>query len=83
MSDAPLNVLDTYRQAAGLTHGELWLRYFELGGMSTGFEVEAILYGLAIPGIRDHDVIAHALNERFSELGADHPVAYLADVHDD
>jgi hypothetical protein len=83
MSDAPLNALDTYRQAAGLTHGELWLRYFELGGMSTGFEVEAILYGLAIPGIRDHDVIAHALNERFTELGADHPVAYLADVHDD
>ena len=83
MSDAPLNVLDSYRKAAGLTHRELWLRYFELGGMSTGFEVEAILYGLAIPGIRDHDVIAHALNERFSELGADHPVAYLADVHDD
>jgi hypothetical protein len=82
MSDAPLNSLDAYRQAAGLTHGELWLRYFELGGMSTGFEVEAILYGLATPGTRDHDVIAHALNERFSELGANHPVAYLADVHD-
>jgi hypothetical protein len=82
MSDTPLDLLDTYRQAAGLSHGELWLRYFELGGMSTGFELETILYGLAAPGIRDHDVIAHALNERFSELGRDHPVAYLADVDD-
>lgn len=82
MTDTPLDVLDAYRKTAGLTHGELWLRYFELGGMSTGFEVEAILCGLATPGIRDHDVIAHALNERFSELGANHPVPYLADVHD-
>jgi hypothetical protein len=82
MSDAPLDVLDTYRKAAGLTHGELWLRYFELGGMSTGFELETILYGLVTPAVRDHDVIAHALNERFSELGDDHPVPYLADVDD-
>jgi hypothetical protein len=82
MSDHPVDVLDVYRQEAGLSHGELWLRYFELGGMSTGFELEAVLYGLVIPEPRDHDVIAHALNERFTELGANHPVAYLGDVHD-
>jgi hypothetical protein len=33
-----------------------------------------------LPTDHDHDVIAHALNERFSELGGDHPVAYLGDV---
>jgi len=27
------HVLDSYRQEAGLSHGELWLRYFQLGGM--------------------------------------------------
>ena len=80
MADDPIDVLDAYRVEAGLSHGELWLRYFELGGMGTGFELETFLYGLVIPDPRDHDVIAHALNERFSELGEDHPVAYLADV---
>jgi len=50
--------------------------------MSTGFDLEAILYGLVAPERRDHDVIAHALNERFTELGANHPVGYLSDVRD-
>jgi hypothetical protein len=72
-------VLDSYRQEAGLSHSELWLRYFELGGMSTGFELEAYLSGALVPSPFDRDVIAHALNERFTELGADHPVSYLAE----
>jgi hypothetical protein len=80
MSPHDLEELDEFRQGARLSHGELWLRYFELGGMSTGFELEAFLYGVLTPTPHDHDVIAHALNERFSELGGDHPVAYLGDV---
>jgi hypothetical protein len=72
-----LDVLDAYRQEAGLSHAELWLRYFELGGMSTGFDLEAFLYGALVPSDRDHDVIAQALNERFTELGGDHPVPYV------
>ena len=80
MGDPPLDVLDVYRQEAGLSQGELWLRYFELGGMSTGFELEAYLFGVLSPTAHDHDVIVHALNERFSELGADHPVAYQGGV---
>ena len=35
MTERALDVLDAYRQEARLSHGELWLRYFELGGMST------------------------------------------------
>jgi hypothetical protein len=80
MLEPAVCLLDTYRQEAGLSFGELWLRYFELGGMSTGFELEAFLFGMVAPSDHDHDVIAHALNERFSELGANHPVAYLKDV---
>jgi hypothetical protein len=71
------HLLDSYRQEAGLSHGELWLRYFEIGGMSTGFELEAYLSGTLLPSPYDRDVIAHALNERFAELGTDHPVRYL------
>lgn len=78
MNEPALDVLDAYRQEAGLSHGELWLRYFELGGMRTGFELEAFLFGVLAPSDHDHDhdVIAHALNERFVELGGNHPVAY-------
>jgi hypothetical protein len=72
----PMVTLDTFREGAGLTHGELWLRYFELGGMSTAFQVEAFVYGALEPSPHDHDVLAHALNERFTELGEDHPVPY-------
>jgi hypothetical protein len=76
MTERVLNELDTFRQEAGLSHGELWLRYFELGGMSTGLELEAFLYGVLVPSAHNHDLIAHAINERFVELGGNHPVAY-------
>jgi len=56
------------------------LRYFELGGMSTGLQLEAYLYGALRPTEHDHDIIAHALNERFVELGGNHPVPYSEDV---
>ena len=76
MSAPTSDVLDRARQDAGLTHGELWLRYFQLGGMSTALQVEAFCYGALEPSDHDHDVVAHALNERFVELGGNHPVAY-------
>jgi hypothetical protein len=76
MTEPAPDVLDAYRQQTGLSHGELWLRYFQLGGMSTGFDLEAFLYGIISPSTHDHDVIAQALNERFAELGRDHPVPY-------
>jgi hypothetical protein len=75
-------VLDRSRQDTGFSHGELWLRYFELGGMSTALQVEAFLYGALQPSPHDHDVIAHALNERFVELGGNHPVPYAEDEVD-
>lgn len=79
MTSGALDMLDVFRLDAGLTHGELWLRYFELGGMCTGLQLEAILYGALLASAHDHDVIAHALNERFVELGGNHPVPYAED----
>ena len=80
MDDSPVDLLDSYRIEAQLSNSELWLRYFELGGMSTGVDLEAFLLGFLQPSIHDHDVIAHALNERFVELGGNHPVPYLEDT---
>ena len=83
MTESAIYELDGFRRDAGLSHGELWLRYFELGGMSTGFELEGFLYGVLSPSSHEHDVIAHALNERFVELGGNHPVAYSRGVNAD
>ena len=79
MTERTGDALDLARQEAGLSHEELWLRYFELGGMSTALQLEAFLYGALTPEVHDHDLIAHALNERFVELGGNHPVPYLED----
>jgi hypothetical protein len=68
--------LNSARLDADLSHADLWLRYFALGGMSSPIEVEAYLYGALRPTAHEHDIIAHALNERFVELGGDHPVPY-------
>ena len=78
-SQIPNDTLDRARIDAGLSHGELWLRYFGLGGMSTGFQLEAFLYGALEPTEHDRDLIAQALNERFVELGGNHPVPYVGD----
>jgi predicted DNA-binding ribbon-helix-helix protein len=48
---------------------------FELGGMSTPLDLEAFLYDALEPSAHDREVIAHALNKRFVELGGNHPVA--------
>lgn len=70
---------DQARQAAQLTHAELWLRYFALGGVGSPLDLEALLYGALQPSGHEHDVIAHALNERFMELGSARRVAYPGD----
>jgi hypothetical protein len=76
MDEPGSDTLNQFRQDADLSRSELWLRYFELGGMSTALQLEAILYGALLTSPHDYDVIAHALNERFVELGGNHPVPY-------
>ena len=71
MSDLPLDHFNQDRLRADLSHGELWMRYFELGGMSTAMELEAYLFGALVASDHDNDVIDHALYERFVELGRD------------
>lgn len=75
----PAGALEEARRAGGLSISELWLRYFELGGMSSPLELEAVLQEALVPSRHDRDVIAVALNERLSELGRDHPIPYSGD----
>ena len=83
MSSGPATDLEQGRVNSGLTHGELFLRYFELGGMSSALQLEAFLYNALQPSAHDHDIVAHALNERFVELGGNHPVPYRSDEPDE
>ena len=72
-------MLELARQDAMLSIGALWLRYFELGGMGTAVELEAYLCGALRPSPHEYDVLAHALNERFFELGGEHLIPYSDD----
>ena len=74
-----LGILELARRDVGMSMDDLWMRYFALGGMSTALEIEAYLLGALVVPNHDHDVLAVALNERFAELGGDHPVPYSGD----
>lgn len=67
------------RHELGISIDDLWWRYFALGGITTAMELEAILYHALVPTVEDYDLLAVALNERFSELGGDHPLPYSTD----
>ena len=71
--------LEKARQGLGLSLSDLWWRYFAIGGMSSELEIEAILYQALVPTELDSDLLAVALNERFTELGGDHPLPYSDD----
>lgn len=72
--------LEKARKELVLSHSDLWWRYFALGGMSSELEIEAVLYQALAPTELDSDLLAVALNERFTELGRDHPLPYSDDV---
>ncbi len=75
---APLDAtqLEVAREQAGLPIGDLWLRYFGLGGTATPNQLSAALDGDALLDRHQYNVVAVALNERFMELELDHPVVY-------
>lgn len=74
----PLDVLEAARIQAGMSFDDLWVAYFSLGGCAQPEVVRSYLAGGAAPHV-EHDVLAHAINERFAEQGHNHPVPYLAD----
>jgi len=68
-SDEYQGALSEAFRGSELTVGELWLRYFALGGDAGKVEVEAYLSGLMpLPSLQ-HNILAHAVNERLDELG--------------
>ena len=83
---------DTMRSAPVLRAGfalsrmelhELWAAQVALGGMLTSEELEETLALRREPTWAEHDVVAAALNDWFTERGQDHPVAYSEDLRED
>jgi hypothetical protein len=73
-------LLDSARVRTGLSVEELWTECVALGANASFDELEAILNGTRSPSVREYDLIAHSLNERFVELGLNHPLPYAEDV---
>jgi hypothetical protein len=73
-------VLEAGRQHLSLSYQRLWVDYFALGGNQPLPDIEAWLTGnLRLPA-HDYDVMAHALNEQFSDRGLDHPIPYSGEI---
>ena len=70
------HILESARQLAGLTVAELWWAYLMLGGTASPDDVEGYLAGTGQPDDDQYDRLAQALNERFVDLGRNHPVPY-------
>ena len=60
-----------------LTHDQLWISYFGLGGTAQPGRLVAYLEGSAQLTRDQHNVVVHALNEEFAELGQGYPVPYF------
>jgi hypothetical protein len=61
---------------ADLSLEQLWVRYFALGGDADLVDVEAHLANLHSLPAEQHDMLAHAINERLDEVLARHRVPY-------
>ena len=77
--DETIDPLEQARRELGMSVADLWWRYFALGGSGSELEMEAMLFQALVPADSDREVLAVALNERFSELGGDHPIPYADD----
>jgi hypothetical protein len=64
--------------ASDLTVKDLWLRYLALGGSRTRQDLQNYLSGDSAWVARDHDMLAHALNEHLRACGSRYSVPYSA-----
>lgn len=67
-------------QETGLSSGDLWLRYFALGGTATPSEVRNYVRGESSPSRAQYDVVVQAINERYMELDRPNRLPYAAEV---
>jgi hypothetical protein len=67
---------------AGISTGELWLKYFSLGGSVGEYEVEAYLQGLLSLPTLQRNLLACAANELIDEVPPLPRAPYSEDLQD-
>ena len=75
--ESQIQMVELYRLCDGLTIEDLWLRCFELGGMTTQLQLNAFLHGANRPTPREHNLMAIAFNEYFMEFDPCRSVPYV------
>jgi hypothetical protein len=71
--------LDRGRRLAGLSMMDLWVAYIGLGGTMPETVVQGYLGGGPTPP-REHDLIAHAINERLADVGSPQRMTYVEEL---
>jgi hypothetical protein len=69
--------LDVARRRLNLSIADLWLEYFALGGQAGVDGLAAYLRNERDFSDTEHNIVAHAMNERFHDGGLNHPLAYF------
>ena len=65
------------KMRSALTHEELWLRYFGLGGSANREQLLSYLTADGPLGRGEVNAVVQALNEHFLDLGQGMPLAYV------
>ncbi|MCW2684474.1 MAG: protein serine/threonine phosphatase [Blastococcus sp.] len=78
--DEERSALQAAYEHADLSLEQLWMRYFALGGDADLVDVDAHVSGLLALAPSQHDMLAHAINERLDEVVAQHRVPYSRPV---
>jgi hypothetical protein len=68
--------IDRARRRLGLSAYDVWIGYFAVGGNGAPIDVERWLAGDGDVPLREHNLLAQALNDRFTHGGLNHPIAY-------
>jgi hypothetical protein len=68
--------------SAGLRAGDLWLRYFSIGGNADEYEVDAYVQCMLPLPPCERDLLAHAANELIDELPPRPRAPYMQDLWD-
>jgi tryptophanase len=76
----PSSILHAAWEQCGLSHDQLWVDYVGVGGACTPQTMGALLSGDEPLGRRQYDFLAQALNERYMDLGMNHPVPYFDEL---
>ncbi len=76
------SILQAAREQAGLSEWDLWVRYFALGGSASQDVVQRHIREGDVLDAGQHDVLVHALNERFAEMELGRPLKYAMDAGD-